>query len=145
MEKTKELILTSPEDATTVASEILRHTEGRKVFSFNGQMGAGKTTLIKGFCKALGVADKTSSPTFSVINEYLTKKGEKLYHFDCYRLKSPLEALDLGCEEYFYSGNYCFIEWPELIGDLIPSDAVQINIDINGQESNGQERVIRIR
>jgi tRNA threonylcarbamoyladenosine biosynthesis protein TsaE len=139
MEKTRELILRTPEEATTVASEVLKLADGKKVFSFNGQMGAGKTTLIKGMCNVLGVSGQTSSPTFSVINEYVTNKGEKLYHFDCYRLKSPLEALDLGCEEYFYSGNYCFIEWPELIGDLVPSDAVQVDIQINGQE-----RVIRI-
>jgi tRNA threonylcarbamoyladenosine biosynthesis protein TsaE len=130
----KEILLKSPDDAEKVAREILALTEGKKVYTLNGQMGAGKTTLIKGFCKALGVMDKTSSPTFSVINEYNTSTAEKIYHFDCYRLKSPMEALDLGCEEYFYSGNYCFIEWPELLGDLVPIDAVKLQLDIKGHE-----------
>lgn len=139
MQNEKTIELKTPEEADKVASEILNLYQGRKVYTLNGQMGAGKTTLIKGFCRALGVSDKTSSPTFSVINEYHTDHGGKVYHFDCYRLKSPMEALDLGCEEYFYSGNYCFIEWPELLGELVPADAVRLSIELNDQV-----RVIRI-
>lgn len=133
MEK-EQITLSTPEGAAKVAVEILNMRPGEKVFTLTGQMGAGKTTLIKGFCEALGVTDKTSSPTFSVINEYHTVNAEKIYHFDCYRLKSPIEALDLGCEEYFYSGNYCFIEWPELLGELVPEDAVRISIDIKDEK-----------
>ncbi len=132
-EKAAKLILHTPEEGEKVASKILEMFPGKKVFTFTGQMGAGKTTLIKSFCKVLGVTDKTSSPTFSVINEYHTEAGNKIYHFDCYRLKSAIEALDLGCEEYFYSGNYCFIEWPELLGELIPPDAVNVTIELKDQ------------
>lgn len=124
------VVLTHPTEVASVAKQILDMTAGRKVFALTGQMGAGKTTLIKGFCEVLGVTDQPSSPTFSVINEYHTSGKGKVYHFDCYRLKSPLEALDLGCEEYFYSGNYCFIEWPDLIGELVPADAVKVNLDV---------------
>lgn len=125
-----EIKLEKPEDAESVAKKILEATEGKNVFVLEGQMGAGKTTLIKGFCKALGVEGQTSSPTFAVVNEYRTRSNEKIYHFDCYRLKSPLEALDIGCEEYFYSGNFCFIEWPEMLGELVPENAVKLKIEI---------------
>lgn len=91
-------------------------------------MGAGKTTLIKSLCKALGSNDNITSPTFSIVNEYAGPN--KIYHFDFYRLKNQTEALDIGCEEYFYSGNYCFIEWPEKIPDLLPPHFVRVNIAV---------------
>jgi len=101
----------------------------QKIFLFHGKMGAGKTTLIKAICKALGTDENISSPTFSIVNEYLIPKG-KIYHFDFYRLKNPTEALDMGYEEYFYSGEYCFIEWPEMISGLLPDHYLDISIKI---------------
>ena len=91
-------------------------------------MGAGKTTLIKSLCKALGSDDNITSPTFSIVNEY--SGPHKIYHFDFYRLKNQTEALDIGCEEYFYSGNYCFIEWPSQIHDLLPLHYLRVNIAV---------------
>lgn len=101
-----------------------------KVILFNGEMGAGKTTFIKELTKALGVAQATASPTFSLVNEYLSDSGELLYHFDVYRLKSEDEALDIGIEEYLYSGNWCFIEWAEKIPNLIPLRHTKISFEV---------------
>lgn len=111
-----------------VAHEILNQNPN-KIVLFNGEMGAGKTTLIKQLCKILGVKDATSSPTFSLVNEYQADHG-LIYHFDCYRLKSEIEALDMGIDEYLYSGNWCFIEWAEKIENLIPEQHSIINISI---------------
>lgn len=116
------------------AAQLLQHHPNKKVFAFYGEMGAGKTTFIKEICKILGVTDNTSSPTFSVINEYQTQSGEKFFHFDFYRLKNEMEALDLGYEDYLFSGNYCFIEWPEKIGDLLPDDIVKVNLSVKGEQ-----------
>ena len=91
-------------------------------------MGAGKTTLIKVICKDLGVEDNVSSPTFSIINEYVSSEGESIYHFDFYRLKDEEEALDMGCEEFFYKNSLCFIEWPEKIPSLIPEEVLKVKI-----------------
>ncbi len=99
-----------------------------KVILFEAEMGTGKTTLIKALCKALGVEDTISSPTFSLVNEYETNKGELVYHFDFYRLKTEEEALDFGVEDYLYSGNYCFLEWSENIPNLIPEKHTVISI-----------------
>lgn len=101
----------------------------QKILLFYGEMGAGKTTLIKAFCAALGVEDTVSSPTFSIVNEYHYPKGI-IYHFDCYRLKNQAEALDIGMEEYLYSDNYCLIEWPEKIPDLLPENYFKISIEV---------------
>jgi len=101
-----------------------------KVILFNGEMGAGKTTLIKTLCKTLGVEDATSSPTFSLVNEYQTINNQLVYHFDVYRLKSQAEALDMGIDEYLYSGNWCFIEWAEKIPDLLPDNYSVITISV---------------
>ncbi len=100
-----------------------------KILLFYGEMGAGKTTLIKAFCVALGVEDPVSSPTFSIVNEYHYPEG-KVYHFDCYRLKNQTEALDIGLEEYLYSGNYCLMEWPEKIPDLLPENYLEIFLEV---------------
>ena len=97
-------------------------------------MGAGKTTFIKAICTELGVKGRMSSPTFSLINEYLTSSGQKIYHFDFYRIKSEKEAFDLGYEEYFYSGNYCFIEWPDKIENLLPENCAKVKIEVVGNE-----------
>ena len=98
----------------------------RRVFAFYGSMGAGKTTFIKAVCEALGVEDVITSPTFAIVNEY--KGADTIYHFDFYRIKKLEEVYDMGYEDYFYSGNLCFIEWPELIEELLPDDAVCVNI-----------------
>ena len=107
-----------------------------KVFAFYGKMGAGKTTFIKAICEELGVNDVITSPTFAIINEYRTSPKGRLvettiYHFDFYRIKKLEEVYDMGYEDYFYSGALCFIEWPELIEDLLPDDAVKVNIEEN--------------
>ncbi|MBP5338328.1 MAG: tRNA (adenosine(37)-N6)-threonylcarbamoyltransferase complex ATPase subunit type 1 TsaE [Prevotella sp.] len=99
-----------------------------RVFAFYGAMGAGKTTFIKAVCEQLGVEDVITSPTFAIVNEYTADEGESVYHFDFYRIKRLEEVYDMGYEEYFYSGNLCFIEWPELIEELLPDDAVRVTI-----------------
>ena len=109
---------------------ILHDAEPHRVFAFEGQMGAGKTTFIKHLCEQMGTDDVVNSPTFAIVNVYdvaLPYPGE-VYHFDCYRLKDIREAMDFGAEEYLYSGNYCFIEWPEKIEPLLPDDTVYIRI-----------------
>ena len=111
-----------------VAQEILA-LNPKKIILFNGKMGVGKTTLIKALARQLGVKDATSSPTFSLINEYLTRSGNFLYHFDVYRLNNETEAYDVGIDEYLYSGNWCFIEWAEKIPNLIPNEHSIINIE----------------
>ncbi|WP_396152846.1 tRNA (adenosine(37)-N6)-threonylcarbamoyltransferase complex ATPase subunit type 1 TsaE [Flavobacterium sp.] len=121
----------------TIAKEILnQHPE--KVILFNGQMGAGKTTFIKALSKALGVKNATSSPTFSLVNEYQIPNG-LVYHFDVYRLKNETEALDFGIDDYLYSGHWCFIEWAEKIPNLIPEKHSVITIAIL---ENGYRKLI---
>ena len=112
-----------------IVQAFLQQFGKNRVFAFHGEMGAGKTTLIKAICAALGAGGNITSPTFSIVNEYHIPKG-KIYHFDFYRLKNQTEALDMGYEEYFYSGEYCFIEWPEKIADLLPEHYIDINIKI---------------
>ncbi len=119
-------------DIDAIAIKIIA-LNTKKIILFNGEMGAGKTTLIKAICKSLGVVDSVSSPTFSLVNEYQTINNQIIYHFDLYRLKSQQEALDFGIEDYFYSGNYCFIEWSENIPDLIPADFSKILISVKDQ------------
>ena len=110
-----------------VARKILAE-KPHKTILFHGSMGVGKTTLIKALSKELGVTDATSSPTFSIVNEYQAEENQKVYHFDMYRLKSEIEALDMGIEDYLYSGNWCFIEWAEKIPNLLPDDFSTINL-----------------
>jgi tRNA threonylcarbamoyladenosine biosynthesis protein TsaE len=117
----------SLEEIDAVAAKILA-LPLKNIILFHGQMGAGKTTLIKALSKQLGVTDMTGSPTFSLVNEYGTNDGKTLYHFDLYRLNSEEEAYDMGIDEYFYSGNLCFIEWPEKTPNLIPLDHTAITI-----------------
>lgn len=112
-----------------IASQIISFSSNNRVFLFYGDMGAGKTTLIKSLCKHLGTNDNVASPTFSIVNEYKVPEGS-IYHFDFYRLKTQTEALDMGFEEYLYSGNYCFIEWPEKIPDLLPNSYINIKITV---------------
>jgi tRNA threonylcarbamoyladenosine biosynthesis protein TsaE len=122
------------------AKEILEYISGHKLLAFYGSMGAGKTTIIKAICRILGTGDIVTSPTFTLINEYRTNKGEIIYHIDFYRIKKAEEVFDFGIEEYFSSGSYCFMEWPELIGGILPSEAVKIKITVGEKE----QRIIDI-
>lgn len=119
----------SLEEINTVAEQIIAQNPN-KVILFHGEMGVGKTTLIKQLCKKLGVLEATSSPTFSLVNEYQTKDNQIVYHFDFYRLKQEMEALDIGADDYLYSGNWCFIEWAEKIPNLIPEEHSVITIEL---------------
>lgn len=122
-------ILFSLDEIALVAQKILCENPS-KVIVFNGPMGAGKTTLIKVLSQSLGVTDATSSPTFALVNEYENQQGEKIYHFDMYRLKSEMEALDFGIEDYLYSGHWCFIEWAEKIPNLLPEQHARIDLSV---------------
>ena len=121
------------------AIAIINYSDDQKIFLFYGEMGAGKTTLIKSLCECLGTVEPVTSPTFSIVNEYIGA-DDKIYHFDFYRLKNETEALDMGYEEYFYSGAYCFIEWPEKIPGLLPDHFISIGIT----ETTGNVRQIII-
>lgn len=127
----KSISINSTAALPTVAEELLSFANGEKFFIFEGEMAAGKTTFIKTFCEVLGVEDVVSSPTFSIVNEYISKAG-KIYHFDFYRLKNTQEAYDIGYEEYFYSGDYCLIEWPSKVEDLLPENYIKVEIEIEG-------------
>ena len=134
--------LLNEQGETVSPLDILTRTEPHRVFAFDGQMGAGKTTFIKKLCEAMGTTDVVNSPTFAIVNVYDVEqpyRGE-VYHFDCYRLKDIREALDFGAEEYLYSGNYCFIEWPEMIEAILPEDTVWVKIV---PQENG-DRLMRI-
>ena len=122
-------IIFSLDEIKQVAKKILAENP-KKVILFNGNMGVGKTTLIKALAKELGVMDATSSPTFSLVNEYEAAKNQLVYHFDVYRLNKENEALDLGIDEYLYSGHWCFIEWPEKIPNLIPEEHSVIHLSL---------------
>ena len=127
------LQVNSLEELPLAAKKILDESNSEKIFVFKGEMGSGKTTLIKELCLQIGVISAMSSPTFSLINEYETNNGEVVYHFDFYRLEDEQEAFDYGYEDYFFSGNYCFIEWPEKIPNLIPDNYLLIEIEMNLQ------------
>ena len=120
---------TSIADLPAAAASILKYADTNRILLFYGEMGAGKTTLIKTMCRQLGVEDAVSSPTFSIVNEYKSPNGP-VFHFDFYRLSNQTEALDLGYEEYFDSGNYCFIEWPEKIAGLVPDQYTGVRIAV---------------
>ena len=124
------------EDIQVCATQFLELAGDSRIFAFKGEMGAGKTTLIKAICKQLGVEEDVTSPTFAIVNEYQTPRLDvPVYHFDFYRIKNQEEAFDMGYEEYFYSGAYCFIEWPEKVQDLLPNDITHVNIKIQEDDS----------
>ncbi len=130
-----QLFLQNEKGQTVPAIEILRVRPQARVFAFQGQMGVGKTTFIKQLCQELKTDDIVNSPTFAIVNVYEIPHGqdqiaEEIYHFDCYRLKDIREAIDFGAEDYLYSGNYCFIEWPDIIASLLPDDTVWLQIDV---------------
>ncbi len=122
-----EITISNLDNIREAARQFIDHMGSRKVFAFYGKMGAGKTTFIKAICEELGVDDVITSPTFAIINEY-SGKEDTIYHFDFYRIKKLEEVYDMGYEDYFYSGALCFIEWPELIEEVLPEDAVKVEI-----------------
>ena len=124
------------DDLPNAAKQLLGLCADKKTFAFYGAMGAGKTTFIKELCKQLGVTDNVNSPTFALVNEYKTSDGLTIFHFDFYRIKSIHEAYDLGYEDYFYSDNYCFIEWPEKVEELLPDDIVKVSMSVD--KDNGR-------
>ena len=154
-------MLVNEQGEVVEATDILEKCGNKRVFAFDGKMGAGKTTFIKHLCEAMGTEDVVNSPTFAIVNVYEVKKFElriknseltdssvlsgtssnleedlkEVYHFDCYRIKDIREAMDFGAEEYLYSGNYCFIEWAEMIEPLLPEDTVWVKIEV---EENGE-------
>jgi len=122
------------------AKLLLNHAGPFKILAFYGSMGAGKTTIIKAVCKVLGASGTVSSPTFTIVNEYTTGNGDSLYHIDFYRIRKKEEVFDFGLEEYFSSGAYCFLEWPELIEELLPEETVRISISVGKDE----ERILEM-
>lgn len=125
-----EIQIQSLEQIRDAARQFIAAMGDNTVFAFYGKMGAGKTTFIKAVCEELGVSDAIASPTFAIVNEYRSDQGgELIYHFDFYRIKKLEEVYDLGYEDYFYSGALCFIEWPELVEELLPGDAVRVDIE----------------
>ncbi len=127
--KDKVYVCDGLKDLSRVAASLIEDYPENNVFAVYGKMGAGKTTLIQAFCKYLGVEDKVVSPTFTIVNEYIKDGIQPVYHFDFYRIKNDIEAMDIGYEEYLYSGNYCFIEWPEKIEKLLPDKYVYLAIE----------------
>ncbi|MBO6187762.1 MAG: tRNA (adenosine(37)-N6)-threonylcarbamoyltransferase complex ATPase subunit type 1 TsaE [Prevotella sp.] len=123
----KQIVINDINSIREAARTFITEMGERKVYAFYGKMGAGKTTFIKAVCEELGVADVITSPTFAIVNEY-TGGSKAIYHFDFYRIKKLEEVYDMGYEDYFYSGSLCFIEWPELIEDILPADAVRVSI-----------------
>ena len=134
------LLIKSLSDIETVAQKFVKNMGDNTVFAFYGEMGVGKTTIIKAVCRALGVTETINSPTFAIVNEYKSGEGTPIYHFDFYRIKSIEEAYDFGYEDYFYSRNICFIEWPELIESLLPDNVIKVKIELEKNE----QRIILI-
>ena len=133
--------ITSVEGLAEVSDYLISIRDRGDVVAFYGLMGAGKTTLIKNLCHRMDVTDEVNSPTFAIVNEYVTDEGESVYHFDFYRIKKLEEAYDIGYENYFYSGNLCLIEWPELIEPLLPERYVRVDIALGETDD---ERIITV-
>ena len=133
-----EITIKSLDTIQEAAKEFINRMGEGKVFAFYGKMGAGKTTFIKALCEALGVKDVITSPTFSLINEYTDGKGNSIYHFDFYRIKKLEEVYDMGYEDYFYSGNLCLLEWPELIEEILPENVIKVTIE---EQSDGTRKL----
>lgn len=121
----------SPDELQPIAARLIEFHKDKRIFAFHGEMGAGKTTFIKTICEYLQVSDTVSSPTFAIVNEYVTEDSGIVYHFDLYRIKAWTEMLEIGYEEYFYSGNYCLLEWPEKIVNLLPEETVHVDIVVS--------------
>lgn len=135
-----EIRINSLADINEAAKTFVENMGDGKVFAFYGKMGAGKTTFVKAVCECLGVEDVITSPTFAIVNEYTSATtGNAIYHFDFYRIKKLEEVYDMGYEDYFYGGSLCFLEWPELIEDLLPEDATKVTIE----ETEDGSRVVK--
>lgn len=135
MEATHHISVRSVGDLPAVARQLLQAWPKASIFAFYGEMGAGKTTFIKALSQYMGVTDPVSSPTFAIVNVYRGRSGQVVNHFDCYRMKTIEEFYDIGYEDYFFSGDPCFIEWPEKIEPLLPQDSVRVTISVD--EKNG--------
>jgi len=128
------ITVSSLQELDSAAIRFLELAGEHSVIAFSGEMGAGKTTFIQALCRKLGVRVEVNSPTFSLVNEYFTPSGDSIFHFDLYRIETPDELFDMGYEEYFFSGSLCLIEWPEKARNLIPEDALRVNIGIGEKE-----------
>lgn len=138
--KETEIIISDIEKYPEAAAQFLHSIGNNRIFAFYGSMGAGKTTFIKSICEAMGVQDAINSPTFAIVNEYESADGDTIFHFDFYRIKEIAEVYNMGYEEYFYSNAYCFIEWPELVEELLPEETSKVFIE----EQADVSRKIRI-
>jgi tRNA threonylcarbamoyladenosine biosynthesis protein TsaE len=125
------IVIRDKKHLADAAEKFLKHFGEKRIFAFYGSMGAGKTTIIKAICKALGAIDIVSSPTFTLINEYRTSGGDTLYHIDFYRIKKQEEVFDFGIEEYLYGESYCFMEWPELVEEILPEGTINVRISVD--------------
>lgn len=134
------IIIKYKRELHAAAGKILKHFPDDRIFAFYGAMGSGKTTIIKAICKVLGAVDIVSSPSFTLVNEYKTAKGESLYHIDFYRIRKTEEVFDFGIEEYLSAGNYCFMEWPELVEGILPERMIRIKIIVGSDE----ERILEL-
>ena len=126
----------TPDDLNSIAEKLINGYPDKRIFAFYGEMGAGKTTFIKAVCNFLKVEDIVSSPTFAIINEYSTEDNKQVFHFDFYRLKNTGELFDIGYEDYFFSNNYCFIEWPEKIEAFLPEGTIRVNISVDRKNNS---------
>ena len=129
------IALTSLGEIDQAAERFLEVLGDESVIAFSGEMGAGKTTFIQALCRKLGITVEVNSPTFSLVNQYFTPEGHSIFHFDLYRIEDPAELFDMGYEEYFFSGELCFIEWPEKASHLIPEEALRVEIVVGENES----------
>ncbi len=134
------ITINSLDEYPKAAREFIRFMEKGRIFAFYGKMGSGKTTFIKSICEELGVEDTINSPTFAIVNEYEDREMNTIYHFDFYRIKSIAEVYNMGYEEYFYGGAYCFMEWPELVEELLPEETIKVYIE----ENEDTTRTVRI-
>jgi len=128
------ILIKDKKHLASAANKLLKYTKDKKLFAFYGSMGAGKTTIIKAICEVLGTVDIVTSPTFTLVNEYRTIKEETLYHIDLYRIRKQEEVFDFGIEEYLTGDSYCFMEWPELIKEILPPETVRIRITVDDNE-----------
>jgi tRNA threonylcarbamoyladenosine biosynthesis protein TsaE len=129
-----EILIKDKRHLHSSVKQLLKETGDSRIFAFYGSMGAGKTTIIKAICEALGAIDMVSSPTFTLVNEYKTSSGESLFHIDFYRIKKQEEVFDFGIEEYLTGDSYCFMEWPELVEEILPEETVKVKISVDEHE-----------
>jgi tRNA threonylcarbamoyladenosine biosynthesis protein TsaE len=129
-----EILINDKSHLLTAARKLLKSSGGKKIFAFYGSMGAGKTTIIKSVCEVLGAVDIISSPTFTLVNEYRTSSGESIYHIDFYRIKKLEEVFDFGVEEYLSGNSYCFMEWPDMVEEILPVETVRVRITVDSDE-----------